>query len=47
MIITTFESESDANKSFEAGDFVVKDRKCFVDRIRIPEREQRYKVRVH
>jgi hypothetical protein len=47
MIITTFESESDANKFFEAGDFVVKDRKWFVDRIRIPEREQRYKVRVH
>jgi hypothetical protein len=43
----TFESESDADKFFEAGDFMVKDRKCFVNRIQIREREQRYKVRVY
>jgi hypothetical protein len=43
----TFEHESDAEKFFDEGDFVVNDTKCFLDRVRIREKDQKCKVRVH
>ena len=43
----TFEDEEDADKFVEAGDFELKGRKCIVDRVRLHERDRRFRVRVH
>jgi hypothetical protein len=44
----TFENEEDANKFVQqAGDFELKGRRCYVDKVRLQERDRRYRVRVH
>jgi hypothetical protein len=43
----TFESEEYANKFVETGDFELKGRRCYVDKVRLQERDRRCRVRVH